>query len=299
MSTPLYGLLLTGGHSKRMQRDKANLEYAGQSQLARAMALLEPLVARTLVSVRADQLHDPQRASYACIADVLPNLGPIGGIHAALQAHPQVAWLVLACDLPFLDTATLQQLIAARDTQRPATAFRSNHDGKPEPLCAIYEPASAHAIDHWIASGQRCPRGLLAASGIPLLELRSPHALDNVNTAAEYAAAQRQVGDGTVIANVSASASAGAGASDRAPLAQRTFKVQYFALLREQAGRNEETVVSKAKDARELYEELRQTRNLKLRPEQLRVAINENFGDWSQLLHEGDAIVFLPPVAGG
>ena len=105
MSTPLYGLLLTGGHSKRMQRDKANLEYAGQSQLARAMALLEPLVARTLVSVRADQLHDPQRASYACIADVLPNLGPIGGIHAALQAHPQVAWLVLACDLPFLDTA--------------------------------------------------------------------------------------------------------------------------------------------------------------------------------------------------
>ena len=75
--------------------------------------------------------------------------------------------------------------------------------------------------------------------------------------------------------------------------------MQYFALLREQAGRNEETVVSKAKDARELYEELRQTRNLKLRPEQLRVAINENFGDWSQLLQEGDAIVFLPPVAGG
>ena len=44
MSAPLFGLVLTGGHSKRMQRDKATLEYAGLSQLARAVALLEPLI---------------------------------------------------------------------------------------------------------------------------------------------------------------------------------------------------------------------------------------------------------------
>ncbi|MBS0388730.1 MAG: NTP transferase domain-containing protein, partial [Proteobacteria bacterium] len=136
MTAPLHGLLLTGGRSRRMQRDKAALEYAGQTQLARAMALLEPLVERSFVSVRADQLDDRQRASYACIADALPDLGPIGGIHAALHAHPQAAWLVLACDLPFLDAATLQQLIAERDPRRIASAFRSNHDGKPEPLCA-------------------------------------------------------------------------------------------------------------------------------------------------------------------
>ena len=102
-----------------MQRDKAALEYAGQTQLSRAIALLEPLVARTFVSVRADQLNDPQRAGHECIADALPDLGPIGGIHAALHAHAESAWLVLACDLPFLDTATLQQLIAgARSAPR-------------------------------------------------------------------------------------------------------------------------------------------------------------------------------------
>jgi molybdopterin-guanine dinucleotide biosynthesis protein A len=128
-----------------MQRDKANLTYAGKPQLARAMELLTPLVARCFVSVRSDQLQDPQRAAYDTIADVLPNLGPIGGIHAALHAYPDRAWLVLACDLPFLDAATLQHLIAHRRSTRVATAYRSSFDGQPEPLCAIFEPRSRAA----------------------------------------------------------------------------------------------------------------------------------------------------------
>jgi molybdopterin-guanine dinucleotide biosynthesis protein A len=61
---PLYGLVLAGGRSTRMQRDKANLEYAGKPQLARAMELIAPLVVRAFVSVRPDQQHDPQRAAY-------------------------------------------------------------------------------------------------------------------------------------------------------------------------------------------------------------------------------------------
>ena len=283
MSAPLLGLLLTGGHSKRMQRDKAALEYAGQSQLARAMTLLAPLVGEVYVSVRADQLDDPQRKAYQCIADLEPGLGPIGGIQAALHAQPQAAWLVLACDLPFLDAATLQQLIAAREPRRLATAFRSSHDGKPEPLCAIYEPASRGAVDAAIASGSNCPRRLLGSTDVALLTLRVPQALDNINTADEYSAAQRQLDNATDAA------------------APRTLElhVQYFALLREQAGRSEETVSTPARDARELYAQLQATRGLKLRPEQLRVAINEEFADWSRPLLAGDRVVFLPPVAGG
>jgi molybdopterin converting factor small subunit len=69
--------------------------------------------------------------------------------------------------------------------------------------------------------------------------------------------------------------------------------------LREQAGRSGETVSTRSRDARELYEELRMVHGLKLRPEQLRVAINEEFADWSQTLAEGDSVAFLPPVAGG
>ena len=282
MTAPLHGLVLTGGHSRRMHKDKAALEYAGLPQLTRALALLEPLVVNTFISLRADQLHDPQRNSHPSIVDQLPDAGPIGGILAALRAQSQTAWLVLACDLPFLDAATLQQLIAERDPRRLATAFRSSHDGKPEPLCAIYEPASLAAIDAWVALGQHCPRGFLAQSEVALLTLRTPRALDNINTAAEYTVAQELLGG-----------------TDQERGTLRAIQVQYFALLREQAGRSAESVDTRARDARELYEELRAVRGLKLRPEQLRVAINEEFADWSQTLGEGDSVAFLPPVAGG
>src|SRR5690348_14350250 len=94
---PLYGLVLAGGRSSRMQRDKAAIEYRpGESQLATAMNLLAPRVARAFISVRRDQRDDDARAKYPQIVDGDDVQGPIAGICAALAAHPAVAWLVLA-----------------------------------------------------------------------------------------------------------------------------------------------------------------------------------------------------------
>jgi molybdopterin converting factor small subunit len=78
-----------------------------------------------------------------------------------------------------------------------------------------------------------------------------------------------------------------------------TIRVQYYALLREQAGRSDETLTTGARDARELYAELSQRYAFTLPAEMLRVAINAEFGEWSQPLKSGDAVVFIPPVAGG
>jgi len=80
---------------------------------------------------------------------------------------------------------------------------------------------------------------------------------------------------------------------------ERTIRVQYYALLREQAGRSDETLTTGARDPRELYAELRVRYPFTLPPEMLRVAINAEFGEWSQPLKAGDAVVFIPPVAGG
>ena len=288
MSAPeLYGLLLTGGRSRRMQRDKASLDYAGKSQLARAMELLTPLVARSFVSIRSDQLHDPYRAAYDTIADIKPDLGPIGGIHAALHTYPERAWLILACDLPFLDRATLQHLIAHRASERMATAFRSSSDGLPEPLCAIFEPRSSQIIEQALLQGQKCPRSLLSRCDVELLQLPNPRALDNVNTGEEYAAAQAAL----------AAAAAAPAPNDSGGVLR--LNVRYFAVLREQAGRSAEQLETHASTPRELYEELRRRRGLTLAPEFLRVAVNDEFGDWRAPLADGDTVVFLPPVAGG
>jgi len=280
MTAPLFGLVLAGGRSTRMQRDKATLEYRpGVTQLEAATRLLEGRVERAFVSVREDQTGDAERAKYARIFDRGDVEGPIAGISAALTAHAESAWLVLACDLPFLDARTLDFLIASRDPARAVTAFRSSHDGLPEPLCAIYEPRALAGIRAHIAAGRSCPRKFVINADALLLDQPDPRALDNVNTVTEYGNAMDSLGP------------------KDAP--ERQIRVQYYALLREQAGRSDETLSTRSRTPRELYAELRARYPFTLPVEMLRVAVNAEFGDWAQPLEAGDAVVFIPPVAGG
>ena len=265
-----------------MQRDKAALNYHGRNQLEWAVSLLQPYAQRVFVSCRADQTTDPIRARFDQIVDSQDNLGPIAGIMAAQAKYPEVAWLVVACDLPFLDHGTLSTLLSARQTDRLATAYRSSHDVLPEPLCAIYEPASREHLIAYVATGKNCPRKFLIKSDVHLIDEPNPHALANVNTPEEYGSA------------VSALPPADTGV--RATL---KIKVQYYAILREQAGRSDESIVTAARTPRELFNELKSRYPFSLAPEMLRVAVNAEFGDWSQRLADGDSVVFIPPVAGG
>jgi molybdopterin converting factor subunit 1 len=75
--------------------------------------------------------------------------------------------------------------------------------------------------------------------------------------------------------------------------------IQYFAVLRERAGISHETVGTAAATAGDLYDELAARHPFNLPRSMLRVAINDEFADWSQRLGAGDRIVFIPPVAGG
>lgn len=79
----------------------------------------------------------------------------------------------------------------------------------------------------------------------------------------------------------------------------RTVHIQYFAVLREQAGRGSEAIQTVAADPEGLYEELRRLRGLSVPRSMLRVAVNEEFADWQRPLEDGDRVVFIPPVAGG
>ena len=262
-----------------MRSDKALLEYHGRPQVRWAFELAAKFCAATFVSVRPDQRDDPTRAGLAQIVDRQPGIGPIAGISAALQEHPQAAWLVLACDLPFLTESTLRHLLAQRDPHKVATAYRSAHDGLPEPLCAIWEPGAREPVLAYIADGKQCPRKFLINSDTALLDLPERAALDNVNTREEFDAATAQLG--------------------RKERVNKTVRVQYYAILREQAGRNQETLDTSAATPAELYAELRKRHPFQLAPEQLKVALNSEFGEWQTPLQHGDTVVFIPPVAGG
>jgi molybdopterin-guanine dinucleotide biosynthesis protein A len=284
MPPVLFGLVLAGGASTRMKRDKAALAYHGKPQVQWAYDLLSEFCAATFVSVRPDQRDEPTRATLPQVVDRQPGIGPIAGITAALAEHPKAAWLVVACDLPFITAPTLQNLIAQRDPQRVATAYRSNHDSLPEPLCAIWEPSAREPLQAYIATGKQCPRKFLINSNALLLDLPNARALDNVNTVDEFSAAAAELGQASSPLTVARSVS---------------LRVQYYALFREQAGRSEETIETRATTPAELYSELQTRHPFKLAREQLKVAVNSDFSDWNARLANGDTVVFIPPVAGG
>ena len=75
--------------------------------------------------------------------------------------------------------------------------------------------------------------------------------------------------------------------------------IRYFALLREESGKNEESILTSSEALADLFEELKNRYHFRLPISALRVAVNDNFVSWQTKINDGDSIVFIPPVAGG
>lgn len=189
----LRGLVLAGGRSSRMGRDKAALVHPdGRTLLRRCHDLLREAGCETIaISLRHDQeipagldgaeiVRDPEGAS----------LGPIAGIVAGMRLDPAADWLVLACDLPRLDAATLVHLIGSKQADEKFLAYRSEFDGLPEPLCTLYSQAALPVLVQAQADDFRCPRKILIRNDCRLLEPVTPRALDNANTPEDWATAK-------------------------------------------------------------------------------------------------------------
>ncbi len=177
---------MAGGSSTRMGRDKAALEYGGAPQLVRGVDLLRPFCEQVFISIRQAQSDAPVYRGLPQIHDAFADCGPIAGVLSAQRTHPNAAWFVLACDLPYLDAATCGQLVAGRDPSRTATAFRNPHDGLPEPLCTIYEPSSCAQLKEFFERRGRSLRRFLGESRVNLLEVCDETRLGNVNSPEEY-----------------------------------------------------------------------------------------------------------------
>ncbi|GAB3292302.1 hypothetical protein GCM10027511_05300 [Hymenobacter humi] len=188
----LRGLVLAGGRSERMQTDKGALHYHALDQRQHTAALLSEFCPDVRVSVRPDQAADLP-AGLKPLPDTFLNLGPLGGLLSAFQADPNAAWLVLACDLPFLTRQTLEFLVTNRQPARAATALKSPWNDFPEPLVTIWEPRSYGQLLRFLSLGYSCPRKALINSDTELLEPPVPAELRNVNTPEEREAAEREL----------------------------------------------------------------------------------------------------------
>lgn len=189
---PLRGLVLAGGLSQRMQTDKGRLRYGatGREQREVAATLLAEVCQDVFVSCRAEQAAELPTGLQP-LPDSFLGLGPLGGILSAFRHDPNAAWLVLACDLPFLTADTLRELVAGRQPARLATAFQSPGNEFPEPLITIFEPRAYPELLRFLGLGYSCPRKMLINSDVHVLPTPGNEALRNVNTPAEREAAQQ------------------------------------------------------------------------------------------------------------
>ncbi|MEM9546569.1 MAG: NTP transferase domain-containing protein [Bacteroidota bacterium] len=181
---PLKALILAGGKSSRMKEDKSKLTYHGVSQEEYMARMCESIGVETFIS-KSSQVKESSISGIAIIKDKYLDLGPFGAILSAFFVDPEAAWLVLACDLPYISKVAIEHLIKERSIQHFATAYRVQENSFPEPLIAIYEPCIYQSMLSFLSSGQSSPKKLLMNSEVKQIILADPDIAFNANTPEE------------------------------------------------------------------------------------------------------------------
>ena len=152
-------IILAGGDSQRMGSDKADLLLGGQTLLQRVIATMQEIFPHVIVSVRQPrpEIDLPQVCDEQS-GDGMPGAGPLAGVAAGL-GHITTPWaFAVACDMPFVAPALVEQL----------GKFRSDHQavvpvvqGHPQPLAAFYAGSCLPVMRDNLAGQDGSLRGLL------------------------------------------------------------------------------------------------------------------------------------------
>ena len=175
---PINGLILSGGLSIRMGEDKRLINYHGKSQEQYIFDLLTHYCSDVYVSINQNQATDLPH-----IVDITLSIkSPIVGILSAFEKNPKMAWLVVACDMPFVNQEVIEFLIKHRNPEKFATAFLNSEENFPEPLLTIYEPKILEKLQEAVNQGKKSPMKVLQCLDVELLEVFDKEILNNINT---------------------------------------------------------------------------------------------------------------------
>ena len=193
-ASPAAGFVLTGGESRRMRADKALLEIGGQPLALRMVELIRPLAAEVAL------VGSPERYKHLgvpVLADCEAGRGPLAGIVTALRATRHDWNLILACDLPFLESSFLERLRAEASAGEHDAVVPQPADGW-QPLCAAYHRRCLPALERVLASDY--PKITVAFDALRVRALTSPELarfafsprmFKNMNSREDYEEAKR------------------------------------------------------------------------------------------------------------
>lgn len=178
----LVGVVLAGGRSRRMGKDKSSIEVAGQTMLQMAHDKLKSICSEVVVSGMA------KLEGVKSIGDEDFGSGPATGIYSTLR-YANTPVFVLACDMPFVSKSLLQYLLVEHKEDVAATI--PIHDGKIQPLCGIYHPRCLSTLTASLAAGELRITDIAQKIGARFVQINSdvpdysPHLFLNMNTPAD------------------------------------------------------------------------------------------------------------------
>ena len=179
METRTSAIVLAGGYSLRMGRNKAELDFHGKSFVQHQVDKIRRLGIEDIVLAGYSAALEGARFA----PDLYPHRGPLSGIHAGLLAIREPCALVLPVDTPLVPEALLRELIQAHRSGVTLTAFR----GDVEPLIGVYDRALAQRCEDILQGSATSIRQLLHR--VPLTALPyagDPRLVANCNTPEEY-----------------------------------------------------------------------------------------------------------------
>jgi molybdenum cofactor guanylyltransferase len=192
----LYGAVFVGGQSKRMGKPKFSLSYNGISETKRLAQVLQKFCVNVVLSSRAnlDMSSLGDLASIDRINDDHIGLGPVGGLATLMSRFPKKAWLITACDMPFLDEKNIETIVKARDPLRYGTCYMQKAGIGIEPMCAIYEPKFILPLFEAMSRRELSPTRLISELPFKHVKIHEPDRYNfmNVNTPEEYEIARSQ-----------------------------------------------------------------------------------------------------------
>jgi molybdopterin-guanine dinucleotide biosynthesis protein A len=161
------GVILAGGASRRMGRDKAWVQVQGQPLVERVIARLSQVCDETIVVTNNPERY--QHLSVRLVQDALPERMPLVGLYSGLQAAKFEFAVVVACDMPFLNPALLKYMLTlaegydaiipsawdVRDLKARTRDHMSVKDRELHPLHAVYSKACLGPIEVQLLAGKR------------------------------------------------------------------------------------------------------------------------------------------------
>jgi molybdenum cofactor guanylyltransferase len=176
------GFVLTGGRSSRMGRDKALLPIDGSVLVERTAEVVRAAAGSvTLIGAPGRYSH----LGLPVLPDLVPDGGPLCGLHTALKITRADWNLVVACDMPGLTVAFLGDLLAAAQ-QLGCACLAPQTDSGLHPLCAVYHRRSADAVEFAIQRKSFKMHDLLKSLGAVSWPVADVSLLENVNTPLEW-----------------------------------------------------------------------------------------------------------------